>query len=104
MTGVQTCALPICGNGNFNGNFGSNNNIEQSTAANFSSSSLVEGDRLDLFQMTPGSSGSYVGFFELDPNGTLTFNPEPVTEPATFAMFGLGLAGLAGWRRITRKN
>jgi hypothetical protein len=90
-------------NGNFNGNFGSNNNIEQDTSATFSSGVTGSGSvRSDLFEMVPGSSGSYIGFFQLDPDGTLTFNPEPVPEPATFAMFGLGLAGLAGWRRITR--
>jgi hypothetical protein len=88
--------------GNFQGNFGSNNNIEQNTPGAFSSGTtpMLE----DLFQMTPGSAGTYLGYFELDPNGTLTFNPQPVPEPTTWAMFGMGLMGLAGWRRITRKN
>jgi hypothetical protein len=88
--------------GNFNGAFGSNNNIEQNTPSGFSSGSspVLE----DLFQMTPGSTGSYLGYFDLNPNGTLTFNPEPVPEPTTWAVFGMGLMGLAGWRRMARKN
>lgn len=92
----------IGANGNFNGNFGSNNNIEQDTSATFSSGTSPI--RTDLYEMIPGSSGSYVGFFELDPNGTLVFSPEPVPEPTTWATFGMGLMGLVGWRRITRKS
>jgi hypothetical protein len=85
--------------GNFDGYFGSNNDIEQNTPGSFTSPV-----RSDLFQMTPGSNGSYLGYFELDPDGTLTFDPEPVPEPTAWAMFGMGLMGLVGWRRITRKG
>jgi hypothetical protein len=100
--GALSYTTGIGPNGNFNGNFGSNNNIEQSTPGAFSSGTSPV--RSDLFEMVPGSNGSYLGFFELDPNGTLTFNPEPVPEPTTWATFGLGMLGLIGWRRITRKS
>ena len=103
--GALSYTVGIGPNGNFNGNFGSNNNIEQSTSANFSSGVVnYDSVRSDLFTMVPGSNGSYLGFFQLDPDGTLTFNPEPVPEPTTWAAFGLGLVGLAGWRRIIRKS
>ena len=100
--GALSYTTGIGAGGNFNGAFGSNNNIEQTTGADFTSGTLQT--RSELFQMDPGANGSYVGFFDLNPNGTLTFNPEPVPEPATFAMFGMGLMGLVGWRRIARKS
>jgi hypothetical protein len=100
--GALSYTIGIGPNGNFNGNFGSNNDIEQDTSATFTSGTSPV--RTDLFEMTPGSSGTYLGYFELDPNGTLTFDPQPVPEPTTMAAFGMGLIGLAGWRRITRKS
>jgi len=100
--GALSYTVGIGASGNFAGNFGSNKDIEQDTAANFSSGSVPV--RTDLFKMVPGSSGSYLGFFELNPNGTLTFNPGAVPEPTTWAVFGMGLMGLAGWRKITRKS
>ncbi len=98
--GALSYTVGIGPNGNFAGNFGSNKDIEQDTAANFSGGSTPV--MADLFKMIPGSSGSYLGYFELYPNGTLTFNPGAVPEPTTWAMFGMGLMGLAGWRRLTR--
>jgi hypothetical protein len=100
--GALSYTTGIGSHGNFAGDFGSNNNIEQDTTATFTSG--TDPVRTDLFEMTPGSGATYLGYFELDPNGTLTFDPQPVPEPTTLAAFGMGLIGLAGWRRITRKS
>ena len=104
--GALSYTVGIGANGNFNGNFGSNNNIEQNTPGTFTSGTSDNSGvvREDLYQMTPGSSGAYLGYFQLSNSGTLTFNPSPVPEPATWAVFGMGMMGLAGWRRIIRKN
>jgi hypothetical protein len=87
-------------NGNFQGNFGSNNNIEDLTGSDFASGSTPA--FLDLYEMLPNQNGTLLGTFELDPNGTLTFVPVP--EPSTLATLGLGLLGLAGWRRMIRRK
>jgi hypothetical protein len=102
QSGDVSYAFGMGPNGNFNGNFGSNNNIENTTGAGFSSGSTPAFS--DLYQMLPGQTPILLGEFELDPNGTMTFNPAPVPEPTTWATLGLGLIGLAGWRRLTRKN
>jgi len=100
QSGDISYAVGIGTGGNFQGNFGSNNNIENSTPGSFTSGSVVS----DLYEMLPGQNGIYLGDFVLDSGGTLTFNPAPVPEPTTWATFGLGMLGLVGWRRMTRKS
>ena len=46
--GALSYTVGIGPNGNFNGNFGSNNNIEQDTAANFTSGTHAGGGRIFL--------------------------------------------------------
>jgi hypothetical protein len=79
--------------GNLAGNFGSNNNITQSTPATFTSSV-----QSDLYKMVPGSSGSYLGYFQLDPSGAFTFTPVP--EPTALSIIGAGIMALTVFRRI----
>ncbi len=98
QSGDTSYAIGIGPNGNFQGNFGSNNNIENSTPGSFTSGSVIS----DLYEMRPNQGGLLLGEFVLTSNGALTFNPVP--EPTTWATLGLGLLGLAGWRRILRKN
>jgi hypothetical protein len=102
QSGNTSYAVGIGPNGNFQGNFGSNNNIENTTGAAFTSGSTPAIS--DLYLMLPNQSGILIGQFELDPNGTLTFNPVAVPEPTTWAMFGMGILGLAGWRRILNRK
>jgi hypothetical protein len=99
---ILSYASGIGSGGNFQGNFGSNNNIEDNTGAGFTGGSTPA--IADLYVMRPNQDGVLVGVFQLDPNGTLTFNPAPVPEPTTWAMFGMGILGLAGWRRILNRK
>ena len=86
--------------GNFQGNFGSNNDIENNTPGSFNSGTVIS----DLYEMMPNQDGARLGSFVLNSSGVLTFNPTSAPEPATWAMLGLGMLGLAGWRRAVRKS
>ncbi|MEI9962350.1 MAG: PEP-CTERM sorting domain-containing protein [Limisphaerales bacterium] len=101
FAGDTSYTLGIGDNGNFNGAF--QGNIENTTPGSFTSGSTpVISDLYELDPADAGSAGTYLGYFQLDPNGTLTFNPVP--EPTTWAMFGMGLITLAAVRKFRRKN
>jgi hypothetical protein len=65
---------------------------------------------LNLYELDPYSNnttqppGTQLGYFELDSNGTLTFDTgvAPVPEPGTWAMFGAGMLALGAIRRFRR--
>ncbi len=65
---------------------------------------------INLYELDPYSNnttqppGTQLGYFELDSNGTLTFNQgmAPVPEPGTWAMFGAGMLVLGAIRRFRR--
>jgi hypothetical protein len=79
---------------------------EANTAAGFSSgASPVD---LNLYELDPYSNnstqppGTLLGSFQLAPDGALTFDPVP--EPASWAMVGVGMTALVAARRFRRKN
>jgi len=75
-------------------------NVKNQTPIGFSAGSVSSVS--DLFQQNPGAAnvGNYLGNFQLNPDGTLTFNSvTPVPEPSTWAMFGAGLLTLVGINR-----
>jgi hypothetical protein len=82
--------------------------IEGATSATFglNTTPLV----LGLYEYQPGDSGNpfnnptgtLVGNFQFNNNGSLTFNPVP--EPATWAMVGSGFLMLTVVRRFRRKT
>ena len=77
---------------------------EVNTTAGFSAGSSPV--NLDLYELDPYSNnttqppGTQLGDFELNPNGTLTFNPVP--EPGVWAMLGAGMFALGAIRRFRR--
>jgi len=74
-------SAPIGTAGNYAGNF--QGNVETLTPAEFDSAPQNV-SRADLYELLPGSgnpSGRYLGYFELKPDGTLTFN-NPAPRPA----------------------
>ena len=97
--GDTSYTIGIGSSGNLQGYF--QGDIEGNTLAGFSSGStpLTE-DLYELDTANAGNPGKLVGDFELDPNGTLTFNPVP--EPGTWATFGAGMMLLAAVRKFRR--
>lgn len=63
----------------FNGYF--EGNPENTTSNNFISKALVQ--RSDFYQLTPGgsTSGIWLGYFELNTNGAMTYVAYPTTTP-----------------------
>jgi hypothetical protein len=77
---------------------------EANTTAGFSAG--ISPLYLNLYELDPYSNnttqppGNQLGYFELDPNGTLTYDPVP--EPGTWVMFGAGMLALGANRRFRR--
>jgi hypothetical protein len=97
--GDTSYTVGVGSSGNLQGYF--QGDIEGNTSAGFSSGStpLIE----NLFEMdtaNAGNPGKLIGDFELDPNGTLTFNPVP--EPSTWATLGVGMMMLTIVRKFRR--
>jgi hypothetical protein len=61
---------------------------------------------LDASANNNGPAGTQLGYFELDPNGTMTFNPgiAPVPEPGAWSLLGSGLLTLVAIRRMKNKK
>jgi len=92
------------------GNFGYFPVVNEITTANGFSGGSTGGVYLNLYELNPyvnnttQPAGTLLGYFELDSNGTLTFNPgvAPVPEPASWAMFGAGMLALGAIRKFRR--
>jgi PEP-CTERM motif len=97
---------PVLGIGNFNYFQVAN---EAGTTAGFDAGTSPL--YLNLYELDPspnniGPAGTQLGYFELDPNGSMSFNlgVAPVPEPSTWAMLGSGLLALIAVRRIKNKS
>ena len=82
------------------GNFGTfQGSVENTTPGGFAASGGVL--RSDLYSLTPGTgAGTYLGFFELHGNGSMSFTAVP--EPSTCTLLGFGL--LVAVRRFRRQS
>jgi hypothetical protein len=106
--GDTSYTVGIGSSGNLSGYF--QGDIEGTTAfyngSNYVASSFSSGSTpvfLNLYELdavNSGNAGKLLGDFELDPNGTLTFDPAP--EPATWATLGAGMILLAAVRKFRR--
>lgn len=92
-TGTAVAGNPGVGpNGDYNGAF--TGNVQGLTQAGFSAGTTPV--RLDLYEVRPGAGATlntdstFLGYFDFNPNGSLTFTAVP--EPGAWAL--LGIAGL----------
>lgn len=75
-------SAPIGTAGNYAGNF--QGNVETVTASDFADDA-ANVSRADFYELQPGSGnppGTYLGYFELKPDGTLTLNTPSALPPA----------------------
>jgi hypothetical protein len=88
--------------GNFNGTFTvSQGNIENTTAGNFTTSGTVA--RSDFYQMTPSSApnppaGTWLGYFELNTNGVMSYVAYPTTTPLISTITYSGTTATIGYK------
>ena len=89
----------LIGSGNYGGSFAES--IEGTTGSAFSSSGAPL--RLDLYQIAAGSGpSSFIGSFDFNPNGSMTFTPVP--EPSAAAMVVVTLACFVLARRLQKTS
>ena len=72
---------------------------------NYTGDSFTTGTKVsDLYQLNPGTGnvGGNLGNFSLGSDASFTFNPVP--EPSTWAMLGMGMMTLFGIRRFGRNK
>jgi hypothetical protein len=78
----QSYGIQMGPNGNYGGSF-------QGKVENLTPDSFVSPVRSDLYELRPGSgAGTYLGYFQLNPDGTMTFTAaggSTVTPPAPTA-------------------
>jgi hypothetical protein len=78
-----TGSLGALGNyqGTFTGDGEGLNDVENTTSATFTTAGLTS--QSDLYELQPGSgAGTYLGYFELGTDGSLTFHALPLSYPA----------------------
>ena len=73
-------------------------NVENTTPAGFAS--LGSPIRSDLYELQPGSGqGSYMGYFQLNPDGSMLFSAVPEPSSAALMAAGFGLLALVQRQR-----
>ena len=91
--------IGIGASGDLSGTF-SGGVIENTTPAGFAS--LGQPIRSDLYELQPGSGqGNYLGYFQLNPDGSMLFSAVP--EPSSAALMAAGF-GLLTWIQRQRRN
>jgi hypothetical protein len=82
--------------GNFSGTFPGN--VENTTPSGFAS--LGQPIRSDLYELQPGSGqGNYLGYFQLNPDGSMLFSAVPEPSSVALMVAGFGLTWIQRQRR-----